>query len=96
MTDPMELVGRLEKVTAKPAGPGGIVRGKKRDLIEAAACIREMVERREGLEEDLYQAVSVAYARGARDWARLNYPAWIDSISARCSPLPPAPGAEDE
>lgn len=44
MTDPMELVERLEKITAKPAGPGGIIRAKKRDLIEAAACIRELVE----------------------------------------------------
>lgn len=42
--DPIELVDRLDKATAKPAGPGGIIRAKKRDLIEAAACIRELVE----------------------------------------------------
>lgn len=63
-------------------------------LTEAAACIREMVEKREGLEEDLYQAVLVAYRRGAVEWTMLNYPQWINAISAGREVCPPAPGAE--
>ncbi|WP_303718050.1 hypothetical protein [Brevundimonas naejangsanensis] len=98
MTDPMELVGRLEKRIAydrahyPPVDPL---------FTEAAACIREMVEiendaiqKRDGLEEDLYQAVLVAYRRGAVDWTMLNYPQWINAISAGREVCPPAPGAE--
>lgn len=89
MTDPMELVGRLEKDAERLAF------GLSADLLtEAAACIREMVERREGLEEDLYQAVLVAYRRGAVEWTMLNYPQWINAISAGREVCPPAPGAE--
>jgi len=65
-------------------------------LTEAAACIREMVEKREGLEEGFYQAVSVAYHRGATEWARRNYPQWTAWIEEGRVCLPPAPGAEDE
>jgi len=86
----MELVGRLED----PRMDGPLNR-------EAAACIREMVEvendaiqKREGLEEDLYQAVLVAYRRGAVEWTQLNYPQWINAISAGREVCPPAPGAE--
>lgn len=32
----------------------------------------------DGLEADLRCAVQVAYKRGATEWARLNYPQWID------------------
>ncbi|CAN0570862.1 unnamed protein product, partial [Laminaria digitata] len=34
----------------------------------------DLLDRIEGLEADLDDAVSVAVARGAVDWARLNYP----------------------
>ncbi|MEN5176362.1 hypothetical protein [Brevundimonas diminuta] len=87
----MELVGRLEKRASydkahhRPVNPL---------LTEAAACIRETVEKREGLEEDLYQAVLVAYRRGALEWTQLNYPQWINAISAGREVCPPAPGAE--
>ncbi|WP_338575811.1 hypothetical protein V8J38_11435 [Brevundimonas olei] len=86
MTDPMELVGRLERNSKQTITrycgdlDGAIVPHAL--LTEAAACIREMVEKREGLEEDLYQAVLVAYRRGAREWARLNYPALISRLEA--------------
>lgn len=101
MTDPMELVDRLDYSASANRGLGrdGLVTL----LTEAAACIREMVEiendaiqKREGLEEDLYQAVLVAYRRGAVEWTMLNYPQWIDAISAGREVCPPAPGAEDE
>lgn len=109
MTDPTELVGRLEngsdrflKWAYKKVYSGAPVISIPRHpdnidvlLTEAAACIREMVERREGLEEDLYQAVRVAYRRGALEWTQLNYPQWINAISAGREVCPPAPGAED-
>lgn len=95
MTDPMELVGRLDRI-AQGAFPY-----TASVAAEAAACIREMVEvendaiqKREGLEEDLYQAVLVAYRRGAVEWTQLNYPQWINAISAGREVCPPAPGAE--
>lgn len=90
MTDPMELVGRLERLAA------GAFPYTASVAAEAAACIREVVEKREGLEEDLYQAVSVAYHRGATEWARRNYPQWTAWIEEGRVCLPPAPGAEDE
>ena len=49
---------------------------------QAAAAIERLSDSNEGLTEDLYQAVLVAYRRGAHDWARLNYPQWINAISA--------------
>jgi hypothetical protein len=36
----------------------------------------------EGLQSDLESAVQVAYNRGAVEWARLNYPTWIDRLEA--------------
>lgn len=94
MTDPMELVGRLETY-ADPHEEIGMTYVRAA-LTEAAACIREMVEKRVGLEEDLYQAVLVAYRRGAITWAEMNYPQWIGAIKAGREVCPPAPGAEDE
>lgn len=38
--------------------------------------LRHANDKIEGLEEDLNQAVLVAYRRGAKEWARLNYP-WL-------------------
>lgn len=47
----------------------------------AAAALRSLSDSLEGTDEDLYQAVLVAYRRGAHEWARLNYPKWIDRIA---------------
>lgn len=40
------------------------------------------VEKIDGLETDLFNAVETAYRRGAHEWARLNYPQWIDRLDA--------------
>lgn len=40
------------------------------------------VEKIDGLEADLFNAVETAYRRGAHEWARLNYPQWIDRLDA--------------
>lgn len=44
----------------------------------------------EGLEADLYLAVSVAFHRGATEWARLNYPEYYE----RLAPQAPSDAAE--
>lgn len=51
MTDPMELVGRLEarSDTFRSVGKGALAN----DLTEAAACIREMVEKIEALKRSV-------------------------------------------
>ncbi|MDW9481780.1 hypothetical protein GOB57_24330 [Sinorhizobium meliloti] len=36
----------------------------------------------EGLESDLESAVQVAYDHGAEEWARLNYPSWMERLEA--------------
>ena len=92
MTDPMELVGLVEgRIGQDFDGECHLTETEARRI---AACIREMVEKREGLEEDLYQAVSVAYHRGATEWALRNYPQWAAWIEEGRVCLPPAPGAE--
>lgn len=53
------------------------------DAIETAARERDaMRDSNDGLTEDLYQAVLEAYRRGAVEWTMLNYPQWINAISA--------------
>lgn len=56
------------------------------DLIASARRDAEEIERlrdsNEGLRTDLFYAVQTAYRRGATEWARLNYPQWIDAIEA--------------
>jgi len=32
------------------------------------------------LKTELFEAVSVAYARGATEWTKLNFPKWVDRI----------------
>lgn len=39
-------------------------------------------DRIDGLESDLESAVQVAFNHGAEEWARLNYPSWIDRLEA--------------
>ena len=36
----------------------------------------------EGLTADLRCAVQVAWRRGAKDWARLNYPQWVEWLES--------------
>ena len=56
------------------------------DLIASARRDAEEIERlrdsNEGLRTDLFYAVQTAYRSGATEWARLNYPQWIDAIEA--------------
>lgn len=42
--------------------------------------IERLEDKVQGLEADLYEAVKVAYSRGAFGWARANYPAWIERL----------------
>lgn len=43
---------------------------------------RELVaDKAEGMEADLYQAVLVAYRRGAVEWAQMNYPLWAERLA---------------
>lgn len=37
-------------------------------------------DRIDGLQADLEEAVQVAYNRGAVEWAKLNYPTWIERL----------------
>lgn len=60
--------------------------------IVSAACVvygkavletfEQFNDKLEGLEEDLREAVQVAYNRGAVEWAELNYPGWKDQLKA--------------
>ena len=50
------------------------------DALEGRAQAAE--DKAEGLSADLRMAVQVAYRRGATEWARLNYPSWIDWLEA--------------
>lgn len=47
-------------------------------LIASHAALQDKIE---GLDSDLFQAVSTAYHRGAVDWTRLNYPKWFERLS---------------
>ena len=47
-------------------------------------------DKAEGLESDLRSAVQVAWRRGAKEWARLNYPQYIDWLEACGDALHPA------
>ena len=37
---------------------------------------------KDGIQSDLESAVQVAYNNGAEEWARLNYPSWIERLEA--------------
>ena len=91
MTDHSALIERLE-LHAKDANTLEL-HGLADHITQAAAALRDQQDRHEGMEEDLYQAVLVAYRRGAVEWARLNYPKWFDAISTgrEVCPLPSAP-----
>lgn len=42
--------------------------------------IPELHDKIEALESELFEAVSVAYSRGAVEWTRRNYPAWHERL----------------
>lgn len=59
------------------------------DAFAAAAAIHDLEAKRkrltdkvEGLDTDLSLAVQVAWRRGAKDWARLNYAALVPWLEA--------------
>ena len=60
------------------APAGGVVADV--GLIESA---REAVDKIEGLEEDLKEAVTIAWKYGARDWVRMNYPRLAVTLNQR-------------
>lgn len=41
----------------------------------------QLMEKIDCVETELFEAVQVAYYRGATEWARLNYPNWIDRLT---------------
>lgn len=83
MTDPMELVGRLEKLREEPSR---FVFEVNAILTEAAACIREMVEQKEKL------ARRAERYREQVEVERKAYRNLLADHEGRT--LPPAPGAE--
>ncbi len=72
--DPLTDPERMETVT------------KHAVLFAAALVARRTLDieedRIDGLESDLFDAVQVAYNRGAEEWATLNYPAWKERLEA--------------
>jgi len=93
MTDHSALIERLEKYC--PTNEWG---DKVHHTIcdEAAAALRDQQDRHEGMEEDLYQAVLVAYKRGAVTWVEMNYPKWFGWIKEGRACLPSAPNQAKE
>lgn len=88
MTDPMELVGRLEDQSFR--GPMQHLRDwSELDRLhtEAAACIREMVEAQAALGARLDRTMAIIGSRYAEK---------AGLTETLPLPLPPAPGAEDE
>lgn len=43
-------------------------------------AIPELHDKIEALEAELFEAVSVAYNRGAVEWTKRNYPAWFERL----------------
>lgn len=62
-------------------------------LTAQAEEIRALRDGAECLTEELYQAVLVAYRRGAHEWAWLNFPQWRDALAAG-QEVAPTQGAE--
>lgn len=93
MTDHSALIERLE---AKADKLGCDEWRAPALLKEAAAALRDQQDRHEGMEEDLYQAVLVAYKRGAVTWVEMNYPKWFGWIKEGRACLPSAPNQAKE
>jgi hypothetical protein len=49
--------------------------------------VDQLRDKIEGLEADLFLAVSTAYNRGAVDWTRLNYPEWFERLKVNAPAL---------
>lgn len=94
MTDHSALIERLEKYC--PALVGAHFPDLSKLIAEAAAALRDQQDRHEGMEEDLYQAVLVAYKRGAVTWVEMNYPKWFGWIKEGRACLPSAPNQAKE
>lgn len=61
------LIERLQDVV-------GFIRFEN-DRVSAAGCLAtEAIDKIEGLEADLEDAVKTAFDRGATEWCKLNYP----------------------
>ena len=105
MTDPMELVGRLEayRSTNEWGDPVHHV-----IIDEAAACIRALVEWQPvetaphetlvvlGWDEDGVWKQELALASAGQRWPTGASNMWWHGSATHWLPLPPAPGAEDE
>lgn len=63
---------RINAITHAVMGVAGILLAVQKVEIEE--------DRIEGLQSDLESAVQVAFNHGAEEWARLNYPSWIDRL----------------
>lgn len=107
MTDPMELVERLEEDAAGAMACGETCITSTALLTEAAACIREMVEWRPIADHDNSATEVLVMEEG---WSKpivawrhhpssrtdewLSVPGAYRVYPSRFCPLPPAPGAE--
>lgn len=74
---PGTLLTALRKVESS-GGPAGLNTTNWYRNPEGPAAADKI----EGLEADLRGAVQVAYRRGAKEWARLNYPGWIEWLES--------------
>lgn len=101
MTAPKDdLVERLLKVESgvqcSPGHPdfGGVTNWYRnpdgpeaaREILRLREEVGRWQDKAEGLECDLRSAVEVAFNRGATEWARLNYPDWIEWLEASARP----------
>ena len=90
--DHSALIERLDLIVAELDGLPHV----KQTVAEAAAALHDQQDRHEGMEEDLYQAVLVAYKRGAVTWVEMNYPKWLGWIKEGRACLPSAPNQAKE
>jgi hypothetical protein len=94
MTDHSALIERMEAFSSAEQTDTPWVADEL--VAEAAAALRDQQDRHEGMEEDLYQAVLVAYKRGAVTWVEMNYPKWFGWIKEGRACLPSAPNQAKE
>lgn len=59
--------------------------GRINTILSSLRRVAEMEDRVDGLNADLFNAVETAHGRGATEWARLNYPKWIERIEANAA-----------
>ena len=100
MTDPMELVGRLDGLARVGFGYD-MSDVDKAILTEAAACIREMVEQRDAARSVIKDTCDkAAWMEGTASDSMIIETVAVLASQCRAyqhlASLPPAPGAEDE